>query len=690
MKAPQVEAVWQGQLSQPVSGSFSSARVLRPPRPFEAETEQAFVQDYASKLAQPRRLAALLATLMWTLFVGLDLVWMARDPVYAARGPLIIGLRLLTTVLLMLLISRLWSPRFGKDAKFANRVLSSGVMLGFFSSCVLAFLAPAPYDERFFFTGMLAATLASFALFGLPCRLAQRLAACYALCSGLTVLSCDYLKPRGPGLGAADEHFVLAFALCMSTVLLVGIFVSWCLEVFARGSFRLREELARQHRAFVLQERELARLNKALARSGRKAQGRMQAVLNLKERLGQEAERRSAEKSRFIASAVHDLRQPVQALLSAQRPLEQAILQAQHQQARDLLRLTRQATQALHEQLRSILDISHLESGQVQASLQPLDLGLLLQQLQEAWQRQAADAELDLLLSLPPGGAALRVHSDAEFLRRILDNLVSNGIKYRRSPAAAEGRGEPARLRLSAWREGAEIHLAVADNGVGMAPALVDEGMIFRPFFQGGKHPVLGGRGVGLGLTIVKALLQLLPAHRLAVSSQLGVGSCFTLSLPALDLQPRLEPRPPAAISGAEESAESLEGLAALRGLRVWLVEDDALVRLSTQRLLESFGLQLRAFADLASFAAAWSAEPRPQLVLSDFRLPQARSALDVLRLVRMSEPDLPLVIFSGESGPLVEPSEQSELANLLVLRKPVAPRDLLQALLDQRVQAPD
>lgn len=634
------------------------------PRRFDGAREQSFLLDFTARMAPLRRSALFLGGLTWLSYLLLDHALAAADAGYRAVVAEVVMVRLGTAVLFVLLFLLTQRSRFKQDTAFADRLVLLGSLSAYLAMCVLTVIVPHPFDQLYFFTGMVVVAVAVFTLFGLRAGQALQLAACLCVLSVVTIAWCVQRKGQTFTL-VQSQHYPLSTALFLSTVGVMGCVVCFLLEVFARRSFMAREDLARQNEAVRLQGEELHRVNLELAQTSHEVQERMQAVLALKERLRVEAEQRSRDKSRFIASAVHDLRQPVQAIVNVQRPLERAILRSDAEEARALLRLSRLAAASLHEQLAAILDISHLESGLVKSAPVAVDVRALISSLQQGWEAQAAEQQVSFHCEMPLASLPFMGFTDPQFLLRILNNLVSNAIKYR-EPSRPGG----AWLSLSCCQQGQVLSLTVSDNGIGIPQSLIDEGSIFRPFFQANNHLSQGDKGVGLGLAIVKALLALLPDHQLSLQSRLGEGSSFSLSLPAA--------MPSAAVMSPGSQLEGSR-FDHLQGLYVLLVEDDDLVRVSTQRLLASAGMVCEAFGSFADFELALAGlEREPDVVLSDYRLPAERTAIDVLRSLRASLANTPMLVFSGESADF---TRLPELAELPVLRKPVTPEALLQTL---------
>ncbi len=389
------------------------------------------------------------------------------------------------------------------------------------------------------------------------------------------------------------------------------------------------------------------------------------AVLRQEARLRADAEERSREKSRFIATAVHDLKQPLQAIGNSLEPAWLALRSGDAALAEQLIGIARRATTLMRDQLGAILDISRLESGLAQANYSDFELGPLLQSVFEQVEAQAASHGVSVGWSIEPEGRVF-VRSDRQLLRRLLLNLLHNSVKYRSARA-----DEPPFVHLLVRPAATRVEIVVHDNGIGIAQELIDSGAIFRPFFQAERGHHESERGVGLGLAIVKVILGLMPDHGLTLSSQLGVGTRFMLTAPVSTL---------GAVVDEVQSSPNLD----LRGIDlssyyVLLVEDDDMVMQSTGALLEAFGaLHERAMSIEELQRVLREMEREPDVVLTDYLLPPRHSALDVIDCVTRQFGPVPTIVFTGET---LDPGPLSPLSRYPLLRKPLEPLELLRCV---------
>jgi signal transduction histidine kinase/CheY-like chemotaxis protein len=353
---------------------------------------------------------------------------------------------------------------------------------------------------------------------------------------------------------------------------------------------------------------------------------REQLVLGLQQQhqLAQEA---LAAKSRFIASASHDLRQPVTAIGLLIGLLADATPQSRSQ---ELLGRLAMAVGALEHLLRGLLDLSRLDSGTVTPAVAPTSLQALYTRL-EAQAGQAARAKG---LRLRWRGGALCVRSDPVLLQQMLQNLIDNALRYT----------ERGGILVSARRRGpATVRLEVRDTGCGIAAE--HQRQVFDEFVQIGNARRDGHHGLGLGLAIVKRNAELL-GHRLTLISHAGRGSCFAIEL-TLD-------------AGAPASAAAAHGLASeaprsgplsLDGMVLWLLEDDASVRVALAARLSAWGAQVVPFGLLSELQAALRrALPAPHGLLTDHRLPDG-TGLEAIDAVRTQHGRVPALVLTGDTG---------------------------------------
>ncbi|TDM08316.1 MAG: hypothetical protein C4K60_02250 [Ideonella sp. MAG2] len=633
------------------------------PPQFEAEQERAYRLMRHQQLLPVRRVASMVAALVWCLYIPRDYLLASVEKAYAVVLEDLIAIRLLVAAVFLFTHWHFFSSRrVLAEPGYGDQLIVAAAAVVFLGLSGIVMLLPHPYDQLYGVLGLALVVSATYGLFGLPMRAALFLVHWQLALVAITLWWCITHKLEA-GASVATQQFAYSAALLMCTFVGVGCTVCWLQEVNARRSFLDRQVLAQQNEKISLHGQALQQLNDALALSGAQAQERLQAVIRLQERLHHEAEARSRERAQFMANAVHDLRQPVQAIMAAMYPVANALERGDRDTVAQLLHLSHQATHFLQNQLTGMLEIARLESGRVQPDLSWVELGALTQETVAAYSAQAQIEGVNLVVERP--AEASWVCSDAQFLRRIVGNLVSNGIKYRR--AEAQG-GAWVRVIVSSLAGRASVQ--VVDNGQGIAEELLTRGMIFQPFFQANNLLAQAEKGVGLGLAVVQKLVALLNEHTLDVSSTVGQGSRFTLSLPQTSVD--------AVAVSALQQARAMD-LPSLAGLYLVLVEDDEIVRESLSQMFRVMGVLCEPFADYQALAAAVADFERcPDVLISDYRLPAGRTALDVRRLHEAEWPQVPMLILTGEP---LDAGALPGLEGVTILCKPVAMADLLRTL---------
>lgn len=365
----------------------------------------------------------------------------------------------------------------------------------------------------------------------------------------------------------------------------------------------------------------------------------------------QRADAASREKSRFLAAASHDLRQPMHALGLFAGALERRVTDPA---GRPLLRNLNRCIEALDRSFNAMLDISRLDAGVVEPALQSFPIRDVFRRLHLHFAGQAEALGLDLRFK--PGGKFVR--SDPQLLERVLGNLIQNAIRHTQRGGIA----------VVARNRGDGVHLEVWDSGCGIAAHELPR--IFDEFYRGAGPGRDRSRGLGIGLAIVKRLARLL-AHPLTVRSTPGRGTMVGLWVPRTDLD---------ALHGMTLEAETAPlPLAELRTLLV--VDDDPGVREGTTQMLAQWGFEVVAAdsADAACRAALACADTLHGMVC-DLRLHDGEDGLQAIERVRetLGHP-LPAVLVTGDTSP--EQMARLHDSGHPALFKPVRPKDLFTAL---------
>jgi PAS domain S-box-containing protein len=350
-------------------------------------------------------------------------------------------------------------------------------------------------------------------------------------------------------------------------------------------------------------------------------------------------------KSRLLAAASHDLRQPVQTLTL----LNQAALRHAGPNAKlsEILRQQQRALDTISQLLASVLDVSKLDSGALKPTVSDCAIDDVFDRLRSDFGPLADDKGIRLLVE--PTAEAGR--TDPELLRRLLGNLLSNAIRY-----TADGR-----VHVTSEGKGHDIAITVRDTGIGIPRNEVDK--IFEEFYQvdrGSQRP----EGLGLGLSIVKRLAQLL-GHTVSVESVVGQGTAFTVTLPRV------------ALAATAEQVSSVDAAAPTKGT-ILIVDDEAAVADATSLFLELEGFDVRV-ANGKNEALKHLASVLPDVIVSDYHLRGPETGADVVAAVRVRlRSNVPAIFVTGDTSKV---ANDAKLGNAILLSKPTNVDELLGAI---------
>ncbi len=366
-------------------------------------------------------------------------------------------------------------------------------------------------------------------------------------------------------------------------------------------------------------------------------------------------------KSRFLAAASHDLRQPLHAL-----GLFVAQLQGRTKAAerRQLVSRIDAALAAMNELFNALLDISKLDAGVLTPNITEFSAAQLLKRVETTF----AGAAREKGLSLRVVNSTIWVRSDFILLERIVFNLVSNALRYTNS----------GRVVVGCRRRGACLCIEVWDTGIGVPPD--QHKNIFGEFYRLGEPGHERRAGLGLGLAIVDRLCRLLE-HPIRLTSTVGKGSCFSVGVPrvaapAAILKP-LPIRTPVGLSS---------------GKLVAVIDDDPLVLEGMGGLLRSWGYRVvTGEDDDAALAKLAEYDTPPDLIVSDYRLLDGRTGVEVIERLRTElSADIPAFLVSGDIDPTL--LREARVNGYHMLHKPVEPmtlRALVTQLLKKQVSLP-
>lgn len=363
----------------------------------------------------------------------------------------------------------------------------------------------------------------------------------------------------------------------------------------------------------------------------------------------QTAEQANDSKTRFLAAASHDLRQPLQAIIG-----HTGLLSARNSNPEldNSIAQLGKASMAMRELLEKLLGISEVDAGRLSATPEVFPIDDLLEDLQGQFQQTAR--EKGLRLTRVPCSALL--YTDPALIRVIMQNLLSNAIKYT----------EHGRVLIGCRRHGDVVRICVCDTGIGIAKERHQ--VIFEEFIQL-ENPARDRKlGSGFGLATVERVASLLN-HSLHVQSVPGKGSCFALDVPLSKTQQQVHSGEPDTNTAPDSSPAA----------SVLLIDDDEIVLHATNLMLETRGYRVTAAPDSATAFAALATTAHPDIIISDYRLPGSLSGSKLITELRArAHKPIPAIILTGDIT--LRDDENLPQACMLV-QKPVSPAELQQVI---------
>lgn len=367
------------------------------------------------------------------------------------------------------------------------------------------------------------------------------------------------------------------------------------------------------------------------------------------------AERANASKSRFVAAASHDLLQP----LSAAKLLVSSMTGSDSGTGPQLVNKTKSALESVEDMIGALLAMSKLDSVSETFDVRPVSLGALLERLDDEFQPLAAEKGIGL--TIMPGSAW--VESDPTYLRRIIQNLIGNAIRYT----------EHGRVLVGVRPRGAMARIDVWDTGPGIPEEA--QSLIFEEFQRLGQNKG-SADGLGLGLAIVDRACGAL-GHPLTLRSNVGRGSCFSVGVPRI-----LPPGTQGAKRTTNGAATQTEA-----GQLVLVIDDDDEVRNALEYALTRIGHHVMSARSVTeALDIVTETEVDPDIVFLDFQLADGVTAIDCLDDLRAQLPTIPVCILTANRSP--EVAAACTAAGLTFRLKPIDAQELEKVIRELRAEA--
>ena len=369
-----------------------------------------------------------------------------------------------------------------------------------------------------------------------------------------------------------------------------------------------------------------------------------------------DAERANKAKSLFLASASHDLRQPLNAMQMYIAALQSKV------KDKEILRIIEDinsVSMSTARLLNALLDVSELEVGAIKPRFESFSVNNMLISIFQSFLPLAKDKGLNFRV-VP---SSLYVRSDPALLERILGNFMSNAIRYTNKGS----------VLIGCRKRGDKVVIEVWDTGCGISDDQMS--LIYEDFYQIENKERDRGKGLGLGLALAKRLAESLE-HSINSKSTLGAGSCFSVTVDIAENNTE------------NNQEESFMNIMNLSGTNILLVEDDMDVLKATKQLLESWGCKVKTARNKDEVMNFIKENPydNPDIILADNRLPGDASGIDITYLIQEKlQASIPCVIMTGDV-------ERNHVQSIIdqgfpVLLKPIQPAKF-RAMLSHLIQA--
>jgi Na+/proline symporter/signal transduction histidine kinase len=406
----------------------------------------------------------------------------------------------------------------------------------------------------------------------------------------------------------------------------------------------------------VAAEEALERSNETLERRVQERTEELTRLNSELERAKSEADEANVSKTRFLAAASHDILQPLNA---ARLYTSSLVERVQGAESTSLAHNIDASLDAVEEILTALLDISRLDSGAMKPELGPVRVDDLFRQLAIEFGPMAREKGLPLTF-IPCG---LTIKTDRRLLRRLLQNLVSNAIKY--TPMG--------RVLIGCRRRKGRLRIEVHDTGIGIVQARQKQ--VFREF-QRLDEGALIARGLGLGLSIVERIARVLD-HKLTLRSTPGKGSSFAIDLPLM-----------ATRAVVAELVPPLAPPSAITGLKVLCIDNEAAILDGMRLLLEGWGCRVATAPDKRSAVRIIESGFEPHAIVADYHLDKGDGLAAITAARKAMQAETPAILMTADRS--AEVRDLAAAINAAVFNKPVKPGALRAWLSQVSIQRAD
>lgn len=369
-------------------------------------------------------------------------------------------------------------------------------------------------------------------------------------------------------------------------------------------------------------------------------------------------------KDQFLATLSHELRTPMTAVLGWSRMLKLGLSETETREAIDAIEKSAEIQAQL---IDDVLDVSRIAAGKMTFHPTPVEVAPVLRAAMTTVHPAAAAKGIEILENVPPRLPSIL--GDEGRLQQIIWNLISNAVKF--TP-----RGGTITIHLEQF--GSLLRLTVKDNGKGIEPGYLPH--VFEPFSQEDGTITRSHEGIGLGLSIVRSLVELHGGRIRVASEGAGHGATFTVELPVIESEPAVKGVDPQASTSITTIGSA--DLPNLRGVRLLIIDDQKFTRDVVAAVLRRAGAEVRAASSVRDGLDQFR-EMTPDVVLCDLAMPEEDgfAFIRAVRALGAASRATPVIALTAFSRP--EDRQQALAAGFdAYLKKPVDPKDLASAVL--------
>lgn len=373
---------------------------------------------------------------------------------------------------------------------------------------------------------------------------------------------------------------------------------------------------------------------------------RSEAELRLAKEMAEQA---TATKSRFLAAASHDLRQPLQALRLYLSALGTKIDDPKAKQLSEKMHLS---LDTMGELLESLLDISSMESGSIKAEKRDVHLSEILDRLIAANAPQAHEKGL----GFDCNAADFILHTDPALLERIVENFITNAIRY-----TSEGS-----ISIGATQQGDKVSISITDTGLGIPEEELES--VFDEYYQLDNSVRDRSKGLGLGLSIVKHIARILD-HEVKAASVADKGSTFSVEVPLGDS---------VALENTQSEQVNVHKVKELEPT-ILMIDDDPTIIDAMSEVMDTFGVSVTTAKNGIDALAHIKSGLHPDMLVSDYRMPKMNGVEAVQAIRDVMKLEIPAVIMTGDTS--AQDIKDVKMPNCTVLNKPIDMSQLLSLI---------